>query len=250
MSPSTARCCSRRPTARAETCLATDRWVDRPVLRLFATRSPASARRRALPATERAARGQGGRGHRLLSLRPAAVAQRRRLRCRALRARRRGVPCPRAARAAGHPHGDAGDRHARPQARRGCARAPRGAERAWPANGPALQARWVEASAPLRTDGAPDRRRHRDAAADDRRRLAARSRSRRYAPAAPPSPTAGGVAAEGAARGQAGSDWAAVDEAYEDAARRFPLALIAEAALPICCAEIAPSSAASRRPAR
>jgi (1->4)-alpha-D-glucan 1-alpha-D-glucosylmutase len=35
------------------------------------------------------------------------------------------------------------------------------------------------------------------------------------------------------------SDWAAVDEAYEDAARRFTLALIAEGALPDLLQEIA-----------
>ena len=78
-----------------KTCLATDRWAVDPVLRLFG--APAGkAGRRALPAIERAGRRQGRRGHGLLSLRPAALAQRCRLRRRNLSPRRRRLPCPRA----------------------------------------------------------------------------------------------------------------------------------------------------------
>ena len=72
---------------RAATCLA-----DRPLGDRCRLAAPAVAERRrgtlrrgALPATQRAARREGGRGHRLLSLRPAALAQRCRLRRRALR---------------------------------------------------------------------------------------------------------------------------------------------------------------------
>ena len=64
--------------------------------RLAAMRRHAGAapRHHALPAAERAGRRQVGRGHGLLSLRPAALAQRRRLRHRALRLARRRTSMP------------------------------------------------------------------------------------------------------------------------------------------------------------
>ena len=66
----------------------------------------------ALSAVERAGRRQGGRGHRLLSLRPAALAQRCRLRRGNLFARRRCLPCPRAGAGRRPSARDAGDGHA------------------------------------------------------------------------------------------------------------------------------------------
>ena len=70
----------------------------RPIIRRSHCSSAGLARRRhpeaarPLSAAERAARGEGGRGHRLLSLRRAAVAQRGRCRHASLQHRRAGVP--------------------------------------------------------------------------------------------------------------------------------------------------------------
>ena len=191
-------------------------------------------RPRALPAAQRADRRQGGRGHRLLSLGPPAVAQRCRLRPRHLRPRRRRLPPPHAgapgrlaARAAGH-------RHPRPQARRGRARAARGAERHGRRNGrpcsgtgsrPAGRSRASTESAPGPGDVAlllqtivgawPFDLEAGDSAgrrAFAERLVAWQQKALREAKLA--------------------SDWAAIDEAYEAAARDFTVALVADAALP------------------
>ena len=66
----------------------------------------------ALSAIERARRRQGRRGHGLLSLRPAALAQRCRLRRGNLFPRRRCLPCPRAGARRRPSARDAGDGHA------------------------------------------------------------------------------------------------------------------------------------------
>ena len=84
---------------------------------------------RAVPATECAARGKGGRGYRVLPLRRAAVAQRGGRRCAALQRDGGGVPCGVSRAAQAISRRDAGDRDARPQTRRGRARAARGAQR-------------------------------------------------------------------------------------------------------------------------
>ena len=109
----------------------------------------------ALSATERASRRQGRRGHRLLSLRPAALAQRCRLR------RRQHLPStPRhfhardAARAAGHPHAmlaTATHDHKRGEDVRARLAVLSGMAEEWAR----LQAGWVEASKSLCTDDAP-----------------------------------------------------------------------------------------------
>ena len=72
---------ARRAAAGARrTCLATDRWAIDPRAAPVRASADRARGRRALPAAQRADRRQGGRGHRLLSLRPPAVAQRCRLR--------------------------------------------------------------------------------------------------------------------------------------------------------------------------
>ena len=122
----------------------TVRAVDRPLLELLVQwlsgenlrTVPAGARRREIlramtrfPAALRPHRGQIDRGHGVLPLRPPALAQRSRHRAGPVRAnagrlarRLPRAPPPHAQRPARH-------RHARPQARRGCAHAPGRAER-------------------------------------------------------------------------------------------------------------------------
>ena len=99
--------------------------------------------RGAIPATDRGAVRQSRRGHRLLSLRPADLAQRRRLRSPPVQLRLRRIPRRMQARAADFPHCDACDRDARSQARRGRSRAARRAERAAQANGRGRVERWI-----------------------------------------------------------------------------------------------------------
>ena len=103
----------------------------------------------------------------------------------------------------------------------------------------ALQARWIEVSAPLCRDGAPyagDIALLLQTSSAPGRSISMPAMARR----APPSPSASWRWQQKALReAKLFSDWAAVDETYEDAARRFTLALIAEAALPDLLQEIA-----------
>ena len=82
-----------------------------------------------IPAIERGALRESGGGHRLLSLRPAPVAQRRRLRPPSVQLRLRRIPPPHAGAGDRFSAFHACDRHARPQTRRGRARAARRLER-------------------------------------------------------------------------------------------------------------------------
>ena len=127
-------------------------------------------------AAQRAARRQGGRRHRLLPLRPAAVAPRRRLRRDPAGDFRPGVSRGLRREAAPVSRRDARYRDARPQARRGRARAARRPERACDGmgqQGAALDRDERAASPPLREWARAVARRHRHPAADDRRRVAA-----------------------------------------------------------------------------
>ena len=213
------------------TCLATDRWAIDPLLRRFAERDR-GRRRRALPAAQRADRRQGGRGHRLLSLRPPALAQRCRLRSGTLR---RSTPTPSTPHAAPprrlprallatatHDHKRGEDVRARLAVLSGMA-----------AEWAAAAARWVEASRPLRT-----RRRAGPPATSPCccRRSSAPGPSTSTpatAPAAPPSPSAWSPGSRRrCARPSSPATGPRSDEAYEAAARDFTLALVADAALP------------------
>ena len=172
----------RRPTGRAGLAGLTDRWAVDAVLGLFAG-ARRHGRHGALSAVERARRRQGGRGHGLLSLRPAALAQRCRLRRGNFSASMPRLPRP----------GRARRRRIRPircwrrprtttSAARTCARASR-ALSSLPDEWAALRLRRLEAARPP-APTAPRAGDRRHAAADPGRRLAVRSRSRR--PCRPP----------------------------------------------------------------
>ncbi len=203
------------------TCLATDRWAIDPLLRRFAEpdrgRAVARFQQLSAPIAAKAVEDTGFyRYGRLLSRNdvgfdPATFA----LDADAFhrRMQRRRADWPRALLAtATHDHKRGEDVRARLAVLSGMA-----------AEWAALQRDWVEACRPLRRDGRRSgRRRRRPAAADDRRRLALRSRRRRPPRAAAPSPSGWSPWQQKALReAKLASDWAAIDEAYEAAARDF-----------------------------
>jgi (1->4)-alpha-D-glucan 1-alpha-D-glucosylmutase len=103
----------------------------------------------------------------------------------------------------------------------------------------ALQARWIEAGAPLRTAGAPSAG---DIALLLQTVVGAWPLDLDVGDGAARTAFAERLAAwqqKALREAKLFSDWAAVDETYEGAARRFTLALIAEAALPDLLHEIA-----------
>ncbi len=218
------------------TCLATDRWAIEPVLRLFSSGHPAAVARFQQLSAPVAAKSVEDtafyRYGRLLSRNDVGFdVETFSLDAQAFHARvlARAATHPRAMLAtATHDHKRGEDVRARLAVMSAMAQE-------WAA----LQARWIEGSASLRRSGAPYAG---DIAmllqtivgawpldldvgdADGRAAFAARL-----------------VAWQQKALREAKlfSDWAAVNEAYEDAARRFTLALVAEAALPALLQEVA-----------
>jgi (1->4)-alpha-D-glucan 1-alpha-D-glucosylmutase len=220
------------------TCLATDRWAVEPVLRLLAT-SPGNARalgrfqQLSAPVAAKAVEDTAFyRYGRLLSRNDvgfdvetfafdaatfhAAVGQR----------------------AAGHPHAmlaTATHDHKRGEDVRGRLAVLSSMAREWAA----LQARWIEACAPLCRDGAPYAG---DIALLLQTIVGAWPLDLDAVDGVARSAFAERLVAwqqKALREAKLFSDWAAVDETYEDAARRFTLALIAEAALPDLLQEIA-----------
>jgi len=221
-----------------QTCLATDRWAVDPVLRLF-TEQPgtqvAIARFQQLSAPVAAKAVEDTafyRYGRLLSRNDVGFdVETFSLDAAAFHARVR-------ARSATHPHAmlaTATHDHKRGEDVRARLAVLSGMAGEWTA----LSTRWIEAGKPLRTNGAP--------AAGDIAMLL-QTIVGAWPPDLDPGDRPGRAAfAERLATWQQKalreaklfSDWAAVDETYEGAARRFTLALIAEAALPDLLDEIA-----------
>ena len=158
-----------------------------------------------------------------------------------------GAPSRLAARAAGH-------RHPRPQARRGRARAARGAERHGGRMGePAAGMGRGQSAARSRHVGREEgsgRRRRCAVAADRRRRLALRSRVRRRCGRRAFAERLVAWQQKALREAKLASDWAAIDEAYEAAARDFTVALVAARRCPTCCTKSSPWCSASPRLAR
>ncbi len=220
------------------TCLATDRWAVDPVLRRLAA-SPGNAQalgrfqQLSAPVAAKAVEDTAFyRYGRLLSRNDVGFD------VETFASDATGFHAAVAQRAAGHPHAmlaTATHDHKRGEDVRARLAVLSSMAREWTA----LQARWIEVSAPLCRDGAPY--------AGDIALLL-----QTVVGAWPLDLDAGDGAARTAfaerlvawqqkalREAKLFSDWAAVDETYEDAARRFTLALIAEAALPDLLQEIA-----------